>query len=218
MFRAQLAGLSRTANIAAIDLPGHGETPGPSFKTIEAYAAWTADFLERGPVRPVVLGHSMGGAIAQTLALARPDLLRGLILAASGALLKVLPALLDTLRTDYAKACADIVSMAYGPAALPALLRQAKEELLALAPQVTLGDFLACDQFDLRGRLDEIDLPSLVVVGTRDQLTPPQYASYLASKIKNARLELIENAGHGLFLESPTSFNQAVQEFLAGLF
>ena len=116
----------------------------------------------------------MGGAIAQTLALTRPDLLQGIALVATGARLKAPPRLLTLLREDYPKACAGLAAMTYGPRADSALPRQAKEELLAMRPEVVLGDFLACDRFDLRGRLQEIDLPALVLVGTPRPLDPTE--------------------------------------------
>jgi pimeloyl-ACP methyl ester carboxylesterase len=118
LFRAQLAGLSRVANVAAVDLPGHGQTPGPSYESIQDYASWLADFIECGPIRPFLLGHSMGGAVAQTLALARPGLIRGLILAATSARLRVAPDLLQMLRDDYPRACEEIVSGLMAPAAM----------------------------------------------------------------------------------------------------
>ena len=215
LFRAQLSGLAREANLAAIDLPGHGDSPGPSYESIEDYAGWLADFIECGPIRPIVLGHSMGGAIAQTLAVNRPELISGLVLAATGARLKVSPALMENFRNDYEKACADLVSMAYSSAANPALLRQAKEELLATPLEVVLADFGACDRFDLRESLSLISQPTLLVVGTHDRMTPVKYSTYLESNISNAKLEIIEGAGHGLYLEKPNPFNQAVREFLS---
>jgi 3-oxoadipate enol-lactonase len=82
---------------------------------------------------------------------------------------------------------------------------------------VVYGDFWACDHFDIRRQVHGIELPSLVLVGTHDQLTPPKYAGFLASQIAGARLEIIETAGHGLHMETPNPFNQAVKEFLASL-
>jgi pimeloyl-ACP methyl ester carboxylesterase len=82
---------------------------------------------------------------------------------------------------------------------------------------VTLGDFRACDRFDVMARLGEIRLPALVVVGEDDRLTPPRYAELLARGIAGARLSRIPRAGHYVSLEQPEAVNHAIGNFLADL-
>jgi 3-oxoadipate enol-lactonase len=66
-------------------------------------------------------------------------------------------------------------------------------------------------------RLGEIRLPSLVVVGGEDRLTPPKYSDYLARSLADAKLEVIERAGHFVSLEQPDAVNRAVRDFLGRL-
>jgi pimeloyl-ACP methyl ester carboxylesterase len=77
-----------------------------------------------------------------------------------------------------------------------------------------LGDLIACDRFDVMERLEKIDVPTLVIAGAADQLTPPKYAHYITKHISNARLTLLEGAGHMVMLEQPEKVAQAVQDFL----
>jgi pimeloyl-ACP methyl ester carboxylesterase len=63
-------------------------------------------------------------------------------------------------------------------------------------------------------RLGEIEHPTLVIVGTADQLTPPKYARFLTEHIPNARLVLVEDASHMVMLERPLEVTGAVREFL----
>src|SRR5512139_941434 len=81
--------------VYAIDLPGHGKSAGMGRSTIADYAAWIVSFLDALHIPAAVfIGHSMGGAIAQQLALTYPDRTTALVLAATGAKLRVAPQLL----------------------------------------------------------------------------------------------------------------------------
>jgi len=215
-WRSQFGGL-KGVNAAAIDLPGHGDTPGPGMAKVEDYAAWLAEFIACGPLRPVLLGHSLGGAIAQMLALTNPALIKGLILVGTGSRLRVLPAILDGVLSDHQAAVKLIVQYAYAEGADPGFIQRGIEEMLPRPPQVLHGDFSACNAFDVSGRLGEIKAPTLVIVGAGDRLTPPKYSQFLAQGIAGSRVKVIEGAGHMVALEKPQAFNQAVLDFMAGI-
>src|SRR5262249_50983979 len=92
----QLADLSDVARVIAVDLPGHGGTGGAGCRRIDDYATWVVGLLDALALDRVVLGgHSMGGAISQTIARARPERLRGLVLVGTGARLRVAPRILE---------------------------------------------------------------------------------------------------------------------------
>ncbi len=82
---------------------------------------------------------------------------------------------------------------------------------------VTLGDFMACDRFDVMTRLRDVEIPTLVLGGRDDRLTPPKYAAFLAGAIPGARLVEIEAAGHFPQLEQPATVNLTLRDFLAAL-
>lgn len=218
LWAPQVGGLEDLARILAPDLPGHGDTPGPGRTRIEDYAAWLMEWLDAQGVGPVVLaGHSMGGAIAQTVALTWPERLAGLVLVGTGARLRVLPRILELFREDPPRGCDVVGSLAYAAATPRARVAAADRALRETSPLVTLGDFLACDRFDVMDRVGDIRTPTLVVVGREDRLTPPRYAAYLASRIRGARLLEVEGAGHFPQLEQPDTVNAALRDFLRGL-
>jgi pimeloyl-ACP methyl ester carboxylesterase len=198
----------------AVDLPGHGRTGGEPSDSIQGYADWLAAFIETLGEKPVLAGHSMGGAIAQTLALTKPKLLSGLVLAGTGARLGVSPAILELCRSGDAAAVAQLISdSAYGPLTAQEKVREWNREFGLAGCYTYLADFTACNSFDIRERLGEITLPVLVICGSEDRLTPPKYSRYLAEHLADAVFEEIPQAGHMLMLEQPLLFNRALATF-----
>jgi pimeloyl-ACP methyl ester carboxylesterase len=212
----QLAGLADAAHVVALDLPGHGRSSGAGCRRIDDYAAIVRDFvasLGRGPV--VLGGHSMGGAVAQRVALTAPDVLRGLVLVGTGARLRVLPKILELMETDYAEGVTFLTEYAWSPSSPEPLKEAGRRALSATRASVTSGDFAACDVFDVMSAIGQIRLPTLVIVGEDDRLTPPKYAEYFARHIPGARLVRAARAGHYVQLEQPAQVNDAIRSFLA---
>ncbi len=203
------------ATVYALDLPGHGRSGGQGRDTIEDYAKAIVEFLDTvGIEQPIIVGHSMGGAIALTLALYFPTRVAGLVLMATGARLRVAPTILDGMRSNFEGSVELITRFAWSPETKPALTELGRQALLETGPDVLLGDFSACNRFDVMERLGEIEAPTLVIAGTADQLTPPKYARFLTEHIPNARLVLVEDASHMVMLERPLEVTGAVREFL----
>jgi pimeloyl-ACP methyl ester carboxylesterase len=214
----QLEGLADAGRMIALDLPGHGASPGDGCRAVVDYAAVVQEFARALGAGPVVLaGHSMGGAIAQTIALDSPTLLKGVVLVGTAARLKVYPELLRLLETDYPAAVEFVKRHAWSPAAAPALAEGARKATLEVRQEVTLGDYAACNAFELRDRVAGIRLPTLVIVGEDDELTPPRFAEFLAAEIAEARLVRIAKAGHYVPLEQPDEVNLAIRQFLSTL-
>lgn len=204
--------------VYTLDLPGHGRSLGSGCDTIECYAHAVVAFLEAADAhRTVVVGHSMGGAIAQLLALEHSDFVSALGLIATGARLRVSPAILESIRSDFDDAVTLITRYAWGPDADESLMELGREALEDTGPDVLLGDFLACDSFNVMERLEEIEIPVLAVCGTADALTPVKYARFLAKHIPDARLVTVEGAGHMVMLERPSEVSQAVTEFVMAI-
>jgi pimeloyl-ACP methyl ester carboxylesterase len=218
LWQPQLDELAAVARVVAPDLPGHGPLGGPGAPSITAYADWLEDFvttLETGPV--VLVGHSMGGAVAQIFALARAERLAGLVLIATAARLRVLARIVDLLRRRRREGLGLIQELSFAAGAPRASVERVEQVLRAGAPLVTLGDYVACDRFDVRNRLAGIRTPTLVVTGAEDRLTPPAHGRLLAEAIPGARLVEIPAAGHFPQLERPAAVNDAIRDFLARL-
>lgn len=197
------------------DLPGHGRSTGSGRSRVADYADVVAAFAERLGLQNVVLmGHSLGGAIAQSLALRSPAWLAAIVLVGTGARLRVDPAILDGLLGDYDAALDLVCQSAFGPQAAPALVRAHRQGLRQTPPPITHGDFSACNQFDIMDRLGDIRVPTLVVTGSADNLTPPKYGAFLRDRIPGAQMVLIAGAGHMLALENPAALLGHLSAFL----
>lgn len=203
------------ATVYALDLPGHGRSEGPGRERIEDYVADLVRFMDAvGVLRGVLVGHSMGGAIAQMTALTAPERVAGLVLVSTGARLRVAPAILDGILQDARGALALITEWAWGPEADPAMVAQGCQMMARVNPRVVWGDFAACDRFDIRERVGEITAPTLVITGSEDRMTPPKFGQWLAERIPGARFVLVEGAGHMGMLEKPDQVASAVREWL----
>lgn len=205
----QVAGLAAAGcRVFAPDLPGHGGSDGPPAETISACAELLGGWLQAlGLDRPGLAGHSMGGAIVQELAL-QGQSAAWLGLVATGARLRVHP---DTLaRLGDRDVPSDYLAAAYGVRPDPALLDAEAETWRTTDPAVRIADFEACDAFDAMGRLSAITQPTLVLVGREDRMTPVKFSNYIAQEIPDARLVIIEGAGHYVQLEQPEAVTTAL--------
>jgi pimeloyl-ACP methyl ester carboxylesterase len=203
------------ATVYTLDLPGHGRSEGRGSETIEGYAAAVTAFLDHVAAGPtVIVGHSMGGAVAQTMALSEPENVSSVVLVGTGARLRVAPAILEGIHQDFAKAVDLITRYAWSSGVDPSLTELGWDALRDTGPDVLFGDFLACDRFDVMDRLGQVDVPALVIGGSDDRLTPLKYSRFLSEQIPDARLVTVEGAGHMVMLERPDVVADAIREFV----
>jgi pimeloyl-ACP methyl ester carboxylesterase len=202
----------------APDLPGHGRSEGPGRESIQAYGEWLLAFLDAVELEQAILvGHSMGGAIALAAALHYPQRVAGLGLVATGARLKVAPAILEGILTDHQAAVRLICDWAFGPETPQELVRLGRRQMGQVPANVLYGDFVACDAFDIRPRLDSVSVPTLILCGTCDRMTPVKYSTYLRDHISGAALHLVEGAGHMVMIERPQALLRPLVAFAGTL-
>jgi pimeloyl-ACP methyl ester carboxylesterase len=164
-------------------------------------------------------GHSLGGAITLMYALRYPQDLKGIIVISSGARLRVHPAILASCREAIEGKIQQWYQMIEGIYRLTPddYKQEVIEKQKAIGPAVMLNDFLACDKFDIMDRVQQIQLPALIVCGELDVMTPVKYSDYLATRISNSKLVIIPQATHLALAEKPKEVNKAIEDFIAGL-
>jgi pimeloyl-ACP methyl ester carboxylesterase len=202
-------------NVCALDLPGHGRSEGDGRTRVEDYADFIDAFVSMQNFRHVTLaGHSLGGAIVLCLGLRSPEWLEKIILVGTGARLRVTPAILDSLLSDFKATIETVCSYAFGIEASESLVRAGREQLLKNRPRIIHGDYSACNQFDIMDKVEKIALPTLIISGSADKLTPLKYGEYLHRHIAGSEFSVIQDAGHMMGLEKPEEFNQIISRFL----
>jgi 3-oxoadipate enol-lactonase len=231
MWTPQLAPISAAGyRVLAPDFSEFGESsPGSDAFSIDRAADVIADFLEALKIkRAVVGGLSMGGYVSMAFARRHPAWLAGLILADTKAEPDDLAA-----RENRDKAISAVRAngpAAFGESMLPKLLseqtRATKPEVVARAREiatrqteaaVTAALYALRDRPDATPGLASVVVPTLVIVGEHDAVTPPLAAGKIADAVKGSELQTIPGAGHLSNLENPEAFNKAVIAFLKKL-
>jgi pimeloyl-ACP methyl ester carboxylesterase len=208
------------------DLPGCGSAPAlPGPITIRDLARSTLGLLDHlGLERAAFVGRSMGGMIAQELALLAPERVSRLVLVSTTA--RTDPHLAEVFRLWAHMAelglpatvrhrsamlwCLGARALAESPRAASYLRAKARAD----RPKDYALQARACSEHDVLERLHGITSPTLVVSGTDDRLTPSDHAKGLSAGIKDARLLYIPEAGHLPYLEAPEEFERGVLSFL----
>ncbi len=215
-WESQVESLADVANTIAIDLPGHGASSGPGKGSIPDYAQSVMDFIHLiDASRPVIpCGLSMGGAITQQLLIDNADFFPAGILMNTGARLKVMPAIFEAVENDYGAFVKMLCDTAISKKSDAEKLGVKIKACTKCLPEVALGDFRACDNFDIIEKLGLIEVPVLVLAANHDSITPFKYGTFLEKNIKNASLVTIEDAGHLSPIEKPDKVSEAIRDFL----
>ncbi len=198
----------------AVDLMGHGSSPGSPADEVKAYAKSIKAFLDASSFpRPWILaGHSMGGGIALQAALTYPETVDGLILIGAGANMPVNPTMLEQLAQGSFDTA--FLKIAYGRNINPELLTAELQNWSQVSQQQLYIDFTACNNYDVSRQLGEIKIPVLILVGDQDKMTPAKNSQYLQDNISGSVLEIVPGAGHHLMLEKPEETILAISSFL----
>jgi pimeloyl-ACP methyl ester carboxylesterase len=211
-------------NVLAVDLPGHGHTPGPCLSDIGAMANWiNAVIVSLDQGAACLIGHSMGSLVALETAARFPRTVASLTLIGAAATMPVHPDLLAKARANRHDAIDMVnlwgfgVSAGLGGSAAPGLwMTGVGERLLERAkPGVLHTDLAACNGY--QGALaaaQTLELPVLVISGSADLMTPLRGAKILAQACRQARLVVVAGAGHMLMSERPHDVQAALASHL----
>lgn len=229
MWEAQIADLSTHCRVIAPDLRGFGRTHASDPFTMESMGDDLHALLEQLGALPCVLaGLSMGGYIALAYARKYPTDLRGLMLVDTKADADTAEQkagrqkMIDLVRSSGAKAVAEQMLPKMlaeeTPKRRPAVA-QALRGLMEACPPKTIEHALAAmrDRPDQSPNLPSIPVPTLIIVGDRDAITPVPIAQAMQKQIPQAQLAVITGAGHMAPMEQPAQVNQAMSRFVQGL-
>lgn len=229
MWDPQVTALVAECRCVAIDLRGHGESASHGPYSIDRYADDIVAVLDTLQIaRAVIVGLSLGGYVAFALWRRHRDRVRAFVLADTRATpddeetIERRRSLIELARAEGSTAVANLQ--------IPALVGKttrdrrpdiydAVHRMVAQAPPA--GIIGACEAMiarpDSTALCTTIDVPTLVVVGDEDVITPPKDCRRLAEQIPASRVEVLHQAGHLSNVERPAAFNTVLSEFLGSL-
>ena len=226
VFDDQLERFGRRARAIAWDMPGYGESEPLEPMTFPALADALAGLLDRRDVADAILvGHSMGGMVAQEFVARHGDRTAALVLVATSAAFGGADGdwqsrfLADRLRPlDEGRTPADIavklVAGMVGEDADPRGVRRAIESMSAIPADAYRAALHCLVTFDRRASLGTIRCPTLVLAGERDRVAAPAVVERMARAIPGAQYRLMPGVGHLANLERPDLFDRALDDFL----
>ena len=207
-------------NVLAIDLPGHGQSPGPTPNSIEqmsdkVVAAMDAARLEQA----ALVGHSMGSLVTLALAARYPDRVRSLALIGTAVPMAVHKTLLKNAEDNDHSAIDMLTLWGYSKAAqlggnenpgmwmvggTMRLLEQSKKDVI-------YTDLKACNQYTSgNSDAEKVRCPTLFILGENDIMTPYNFGQKMSATIVNSKVRLIKGAGHSLMIERPNDVLDAL--------
>lgn len=215
--------------VVAPDLPGHGQSDRWHEISIEGYCDAVGALCETLKLpRTILVGHSMGAAVALSCALAWPERVAGLVLLNGGARLAVAESVMALIERSLPtgplgeKERIDrmpdaLADLCFSPSTSPELRARWQAVLLAAEREVVLDDFRACGRFDVREQLPTLSawrIPTLLVSGRDDLMVPTGAVAKTAALLPGSRHVVIEGSGHLSHLEQPEPFYTHLEEFL----
>jgi pimeloyl-ACP methyl ester carboxylesterase len=208
--------------VLALDFPGHGRSAGPALSSIAALADWTAALIDAAGIKTArVIGHSLGSLVALEMTARHLAKVSALGLIATAAPMRVSDDLLSAAKAND-HAAIDMISIwGYGQRAIlggceaPGMwMLGGALRLLERAPSgVLFADLSACNDYkDALSAAAKVAVPSAVILGGRDIMTPLKNGKPIATAIQNCRLTVLDTAGHMLMSERPNEVLRALRD------
>jgi len=205
-------------NVLSVDLPGHGNSEGPSLKSIEEISDWIKSLMNVLDIKKlIIIGHSQGSLVGIDFAARYPDLINSLVLVAGSYKMSVNQDLINYAEAGDEKAVLLMMKWGYegskafiGGNPVKKIINSSREirEVLAV-------DLNACNNYkDGKESLEKINCSTLCIFGNLDKMVPLEVGNKMSSMIKNAEKKVINNCGHMIIFEKAFEMRQIVKEFL----
>ncbi len=193
------------------DLPGHADQRGKC-DSVDAYSNWIINYINKNSLTDVVLiGHSMGGAIAIVSA-SRSDRIKAAVIIGSGLKLPVSSKILDGLKNFPMQTIETIAKWSFSFSASTEQKNKAVQ-MMEKNKKSLYNDFLACRNYDGHTAAEQIKVPVSVIVGDSDVMTPAELSKELANRF-NTTVFKIKNSGHMAQIENPEMLFAAINSFI----
>ena len=205
-------------NVLSVDIPGHGNSEGPSIKSIEEISDWIKSLMNTLDIKKIIIiGHSQGCLVGIDFAARYENLLSSLVLVAGSYKMPVNKDLIDLAEAGDEKAVLLMMKWGYegskafiGGNPVKKIINSSREirEVLAV-------DLNACNNYKGgKESLEKINCPTLCIFGDLDKMVTLEVGNKMALMIKNSEKKVINNCGHMIIFEKAFEMRQIVKEFL----
>ena len=205
-------------NVLSVDLPGHGESEGPSLKSIESISDWVKSLINVLDLSKIsFMGHSQGTLVGIDFASRYPELIDKLVLVAGSNKMPVNKDLIDLAESGDEKAVLLMMKWGYegskafiGGNPVKKIVNSARaiREVLAV-------DLNACNNYkDGENAIKKINCSTLCIFGDLDKMVPVKVGVKMAEQIKKCETKIISNCGHMILFEKAFEMRKLVKEFI----
>jgi len=209
---------SQGFNVLSIDLPGHGNSEGPSLKSIEKISDWIKSLMLKINIEKIIIvGHSQGGLVGIDFASRYPELIEKIILVANSYKMPVNQDLIDLAEAGDEKAVLLMMKWGYegskafiGGNPVKKIVNSARDirEVLAV-------DLNACNNYkNGENAIKKINCPTLCILGDLDKMVPVKVGLKMSEQIKNSETKIIYDCGHMIVFEKAFEMRKLVKEFI----
>ena len=205
-------------NVLSVDLPGHGNSEGPSLQSIEEISDWIKSLMTKLNIEKIIIiGHSQGALVGIDFAARYPKFILSLVLVAGTYKMPVNQDLINYAEAGDEKAILLMMKWGYegskafiGGNPVKKIINSSREirEILAV-------DLNACNNYkDGKESLKKISCPTLCIFGDLDKMVPLEVGNKMASMINKSETKIINNCGHMIIFEKAFEMRKLVKEFL----
>ena len=210
--------VSQGFNVLSVDIPGHGNSEGPSLKSIEEISDWIRSLMRNLNILKItIIGHSQGCLVGIDFASRYPDLISKLVLVAGSYKMPVNQDLIDLAEAGDEKAILLMMKWGYegskafiGGNPVKKIIKSSRDIIEVLAV-----DLNACNKYkNGEQSLEKINCSTLCIFGDLDKMVPVKAGTKMSERIKNSETKIISNCGHMIIFEKAFEMRKIVKDFL----